>query len=220
MSATMKEASHSPFQDPAVAPMAEAIRQGDLVRIGALAATTDLSAHGRDGATLLEWAIWCEQPRALAALLEAGADPALPGTDRDSVAVMAAQVEPPDYLQVLIEHQAPVDIVSPRGGRTPVFMAVLAHREPQLRMLMAAGADLQRIDSMGNTLLHQAALANNGRALLELLRAGVDPRAVNAQGASFQRYFFMTREQLLDARSRRERAAVEAWLAAHGIPRE
>lgn len=220
MSATMKEPSSLPFHDPATLPMAKAIMRGDLAGIHRLAPATDLAAHGDDNVNLLEWAIWTEQPAALAALIEAGADPALPGMNQDTVAHMAAEVAPPEYLKVLIDHHAPIDLVSPHGGRTPIFLAVLGGRQPQLHMLMAAGADIQRTDSMGNTLLHQAAAASNGQAVLELLEAGVDPRATNAQGVSFQRAFFMTRERLLNADARRQRAAVEAWLDAHGIARD
>ncbi|WJI14541.1 ankyrin repeat domain-containing protein [Pseudoxanthomonas winnipegensis] len=220
MSATMKDSSRIPFHDPAIVPMAQAIQHGDIARIRALAGSTDLAAHGEDNVTLLEWAIWTEQPEALAALLESGADARLLGMDQETVAHMAAMVEPPEHLRVLIAHKAPVDIVSPRGGRTPVFSAVQSGRAPQLEMLIEAGVDLNRKDSMGNTLLHEAASANNGKALLRLLEAGVDPRAVNAQGVTFQCYFFMTRERLLNAQGKQERAAVEAWLTQHGVARE
>lgn len=219
MSALQKETA-IPFHDPAVVPMADAILAGDSARIRALAAKTDLAARGDDGVTLLEWAIWTQQPRALATLLEAGADPSLPGMNQETVAHMAAAVEPPEYLRILIEHKAPVDLPSPRGGRTPIFSSVQNKRDPQTRMLIDAGADTHRIDSMGNTLLHQAALANDGTWVLEFLELGVDPRAVNAQRSTFQPYFFMTKERLLNAQAREQRAAVEAWLASHRIPRE
>lgn len=219
MSAALKEDS-IPFKDPAVLPMATAIAAGDAARIRALAPTTDLSARGDDDVTLLAWAIWTQQPASLAALLEAGADPAQLGTDQETVAHLAAMVEPPEYLRILIEHGAPVDIASPRGGRTPIFRAVLHRRDAQFEMLEVAGADLHRTDSMGNGLLHEAATVNDGDRVLRLLEAGVDPGTRNSQGATFQSFLFMTPERLLNAEARQQRQAVESWLAGHGIPKE
>src|SRR3546814_5464848 len=69
MSAAIKD-SALPFHDPAVVPLAEAVARGDTARIRALAPATDLSARGEDNVTLLEWAIWNQQPDSLSALLE------------------------------------------------------------------------------------------------------------------------------------------------------
>src|SRR3546814_11718820 len=92
MSAANKD-SALPFHDPAVVPLAEAIARGDTARIAALAPATDLSARGEDHVTLLEWAIWNQQPDSLSALLAAGDDPAAPGLDPENVAPMAAKVD-------------------------------------------------------------------------------------------------------------------------------
>lgn len=219
MSAALKE-DRIPFKDPAVLPMARAIAAGDAARIRALAPTTDLSARGEDDVTLLAWAIWTQQPASLAALLEAGADPAQLGTDQETVAHLAAMVEPPGYLRILIEHGAPTDIVSPRGGWTPIFRAVESRRDAQIEMLIDAGASVTRKDAMGNTLLHQAAKVNSGDLVVRLLELGLDPETRNAQDSTFQPYYFMTPERLLNDRSKQQRRAVEDWLTQHGITRE
>lgn len=208
----------TPFKDPAIRPLADAVASGDVARIRALAPTTDLGAQGEDRVTLLEWAIWNQQPAALAALLEAGADPSRPGMDDETVAHMAAMVDDARYLQVLLDHAAPVDIVSARGGRTPVFRAVLHRRDPQFAMLVAAGVDLQRQDSMGNGLLHAAANVNDPARVLELLNAGVDPATVNGRGDTFQVALFAGSDARLNAQTRAARQEVRDWLAARGIP--
>ena len=64
MSAAVQERS-IPFQDPAIVPLAEAVAAGDIAGIRRLAPSADLSARGRDGVTLLEWAVWNERPRKL-----------------------------------------------------------------------------------------------------------------------------------------------------------
>lgn len=220
MSATALQERDIPFHDPAVVPLANAIAAGDVARIRALAATTDLSARGEEGVTLLEWAIWTQRPESLAALLDAGADASQPGMDQETVAHMAAMVEPPEYLRVLIAHKAPIDIVSPRGGWTPIFRAVESRRDAQFEMLKEAGADLHRADAMGNTLLHIAASVNDGDRVYQLLEAGVDPKATNARGETFQTALFAGSDARLNAQGKAARQKVRDWLVAHGIPTE
>ncbi|MBO9830656.1 ankyrin repeat domain-containing protein [Xanthomonas sp. A2111] len=220
MSATLQDHSVA-FRDPALADIAAAIARGDVARIAALAPSTDLSAHGDQNVTLLEWAIWNEQPRALAALLDAGADPSLPGMDQETVVHMAAMAKDPQYLQLLLQHGAPVDPVSARANWTPLFRAVQSKRDAQIEMLLKAGADPKRVDATGNSVLHLAAQSSAGNPWVpKLLQAGVDPSLRNAQGKTFQAYFFNTPERLLNANAQQVRNDVRAWLSAHAIPLE
>jgi hypothetical protein len=216
MSAAIKD-SALPFHDPAIAPLAEAIAEGDVARIRALAPSSDLSARGDDDVTLLEWAIWNQKPASLSALLEAGADPATPGMDSETVAHMAAMADDPQYLQVLITHNAPVDLVSARGGRTPIFRAVQSRRNDQFDQLVKAGANIRRADSMGNSLLHVAAQVNDAERVLQLLQMGVDPNVTNSRGDTFQAALFSGSDARLNAEGRKSRQQVRDWLATHGI---
>lgn len=128
MSATLQHHTLA-LRVPRLTDIAKAIAHGDVARIGALAPTIDLAALGDQNVTLLEWAIWNEQPRALAALLDAGADPSLPGMDQETVVHMAAMAQDPEYLKVLLQHKAPIDVVSARAGWTPLFGAVQSKRD-------------------------------------------------------------------------------------------
>jgi len=217
MSAAIKDPA-LPFHDPAIAPLAEAVAEGDIARIRALAPPANLSARGDDGVTLLEWAIWNRKPASLSALLEAGADPAAPGMDSETVAHMAAMSDDPQYLRVLIAHDAPVDLVSARGGRTPIFRAVQSRRSDQFDQLVKAGADIRRADSMGNSLLHVAAQVNDADRVLQLLQLGVDPNFTNSRGDTFQAALFSGSDARLNAAGRQSRQQVRDWLSAHGIP--
>lgn len=219
MSAAIKDTA-LPFHDPAVVPLAEAVARGDIARIRALAQSTDLSARGEDDVTLLEWAIWNQQPASLSALLEAGADPAAPGMDQETVAHMAAMVNDAQYLQVLIAHGAPVDIARPGLGWTPIFRAVENRRDAQVEMLIAAGADIRHTDSMGDSLLHVAANVNDAGRVLEFLQAGLDPRQTNQRGATFQAALFAGPDSRLNAEGKAERQKVRDWLETHGVPRQ
>lgn len=217
MSAAPRASTALPFHDPAIVPLAEAVADGDVSRIRALAPSTDLSAHGDDEVTLLEWAIWNQEPASLTALLEAGADPAMLGMDNETVAHMAAMVDDPRYLQVLIAHGAPVDLVSTHGGRTPIFRTVQGRRDAQFDLLVKAGADIRRTDSMGNSLLHVAAQVNDANRVLQLLQLGLDPNTTNNRGDTFQTALFSGSDARLNAAGRQSRQQVRDWLAAHGI---
>ncbi|RYZ69127.1 MAG: ankyrin repeat domain-containing protein [Lysobacteraceae bacterium] len=206
-----------PFRDPAVLPLADAIAGGDVARIRALAASADLAARGDDNVTLLEWAIWNQQPASLSALLEAGADAAMPGMDNETVAHMAAMVDDPEYLEVLIRHKAPVDLVGDRGGRTPIFRAVENRRNAQFDLLVTAGADVHRRDSMGNSLLHMAAQVNDADRVLQLLKLGVDPRVTNSRGDTFQAALFSFADARLNTAGRESRQRLRDWLVAQGV---
>lgn len=205
------------FSAPAIRPLAEAVATGDVARIKAQATTPALSAHGKDNVTLLEWAIWNEKPESLAALLDAGADPAQIGMDQETVAHMAAMINDPLYLEILIQHHAPVDIVSSRGGRTPIFRSVQSRRQAQVELLIKAGADIKRSDSMGNSLLHVAAQVNDAERVLQLLELGLDPAATNSRGETFQAYLFSGSDTRLNAQGRQSRQQVRDWLQKRGI---
>jgi ankyrin repeat protein len=220
MSASIRDSAAIPFHDPAIMPLAEAVARGDIARIRALAPSTDLSARGEDGVTLLEWAIWNQQPTSLSALLEVGADPAALGMDNETVAHMAAMVNDAQYLRVLIEHGAPVDIPRPGLGWTPIFRAVESGREAQVDMLVAAGVDLHRTDSMGDSLLHVAANVKDAHRVLQLLEAGVDPGLTNKNGVTFQAAMFDGSDNRLNAEGKAGRRRIRDWLGAHGIQQQ
>jgi hypothetical protein len=217
MSAAISPTSAMPFHDPAVVPLANAVAEGDVPRIRALAAPANLAARGDDQVTLLEWAVWNRKPASLSALLEAGANAAEPGMDSETVAHMAAMADDAQYLQVLVAQGAPVDVVSARAGRTPIFRAVQSRRDAQFDLLVKAGADIRRTDSMGNSLLHVAAQVNDAGRVLQLLQLGVDPNATDSRGNTFQAALFSGSDARLNPEGRQSRQKVRDWLAANGI---
>src|SRR3546814_11452207 len=73
--------------------------------------------------------------------------------DQETVAHMAAMVDDPRYLQVLIAHGAPIDLVGSRGSRTPIFRQVESRRDAQLDLLVQHGSAIPRTDSLGSSLL-------------------------------------------------------------------
>ena len=64
------------------------------------------------------------------------------------------------YLRLLLAKGALVNVRNAVTGATPLAAAVLAGREEQLRLLLAAGADTTLSDRLGDTPLHLAAKIN------------------------------------------------------------
>lgn len=208
---------HEVFTDTRVAELADAIADNDARRVHALAKTTDLRVHGDKNVTLLEWAVFNQSKRAFDALLEEGADPTLPGMDGSTVAHMAAMVNDPYYLDVLLEKGLNPSLRDRATGQPLLSAALMGRRETQLRSLLAAGADPNGIDNTGNTPLHVAGQINDPTHALALLKSGSDPTAINGQGATFQWYLFQAPENLLNKQTREGRESVREWLQGHGV---
>jgi hypothetical protein len=153
----------------------------------------------------------------LRALLDAGRDPLRPDRDGDTAVHAAAMARDPAYLELLLARGLSPNVRNARSQRTPIMSAMLADRDRQFAMLIAAGADLALADAMGNTPLHVAAQINQPHYVLALLRAGGPPAALNAQGQTFQRYLFMAPGHLLTEENWRSRRAVADWLRRSGI---
>lgn len=206
------------FPDPRAADLAEALVDGDPGKVRALAATSDLAVHGDQRITLLQWALLNRNLEGMQALLDAGADPAQPGMDGDTVVHFAAMFDDPRFLEALLARGVDPDTANGDTGAVPLRSTLVADRETQFRMLLSAGADPDRADLIGNTPLHVAGLVNQPQRVLALLDAGADPARRNAQDVTFQRYLFMPRPDLLEAEASRAWESVLSWLFAHDIP--
>ena len=209
---------HEVFSDTRVVELAEAIADNDAKRVHLLAKSTDLRAHGDKNVTLLEWAIVNQSKRAFEALLEEGADPTLPGIDNSTAAHMAAMVNDPYYLRVLLERGLDPNLQDQRIREPLLSASLMGGREEQFDALLAAGASPNVSDSMGDTPLHVAAQVNQYRQALVLLKSGANPLSVNAQGSTFQNYLVMGDARLLLPEARTELSLIEQWLKEHDVP--
>jgi ankyrin repeat protein len=209
---------HEVFPDTRVVELAEAIADNDAKRVHLLAKSTDLRTRGDKNVTLLEWAIVNQSKRAFEALLEEGADPALPGIDNSTAAHMAAMVNDPYYLRVLLERGLDPNLQDQRIREPLLSASLMGAREEQFDALLAAGANPNVSDSMGDTPLHVAAQVNQYRHTLALLKSGANPLSVNAQGSTFQNYLFMGDARLLLPEARAELSLIEDWLKEHDVP--
>ncbi|MEU1985605.1 ankyrin repeat domain-containing protein [Nocardia sp. NPDC019395] len=211
----------TPFDGTESESAAVAIAARDDIRLAAaLASGTEPDAVGAEGITLLHWAVVNRADAACAVLLAAGADPLRPDGDGDTPLHLAATAAARACLTILLDHRADPDVTNPYNGRTPLLEAVFHQRHSNTRALLAAAANPDIADRAGETPLHIAAELDEHDIVLDLLRAGADPTARNAQGATFQRYLFMTPAMLRPAAARRALEEITAWLAGNGVPLE
>ncbi|HST44403.1 MAG TPA: ankyrin repeat domain-containing protein [Luteimonas sp.] len=209
------------FPDPAVAPVAQAVAEGDTAAVrSAAAAGVDLDASGERGINLLQYAMLAQSKPALEALLDAGADPNRPGLGGSTAVHSAAIADDPDYLEIVLAHRGDPDARHGETGATPLADATGPRTDAQFRMLLAAGATPDAADRTGNTPLHKAGMINAGAHVLALLEAGAAPGATNSQGATFQPYYFKLAADKLTPAARQQREAVIAWLKAHRVSLE
>jgi ankyrin repeat protein len=212
------------FTDPQVVDLADAAAAG-AARVRQLVAQgADINARGsidriRD-LNLLQWAVFNQNAKALAVLLDGGANPFQIDAQGDTVVHLAAGADDPAYLKVLLDHGVDPNRPNTRTGEVPLVKALYVGREPQFEMLLGAGADVRRVDHNHRTPLHHAALMNSFSRILPLLQAGAPPETRDHLGQTFQKYFFMTPEEVLSDDARRVRAEVVAWLQQHNVPVE
>jgi ankyrin repeat protein len=174
--------------------MAEAAAAGRVEKIDQLVnAGADVNARGNEGMTALIWALMHQNKKGYQYLLEHGADPNLQiGTssltsdgliDGNAAVSLAAMHEDPWYLEMALKHRGNPNIWNPVKGVTPVFQCImlLDRRSPrprleQLKLLIAAGADLNARDRDGYTPMVKAAWLNRYDLIYQMLVGGADPR--------------------------------------------
>ena len=205
----------------------DAARRGDRLSLQRLLSAQPglLSYTAESGETLLQRALALGDKKAFRNLLRAGANPEQAGLENWSVIHDAARARDPYWLKTLLSAgidpngpSAPLYDLPPIGKSLPIGIALMSNNGPHFALLLEAGADVNLADAMGNTVLHLAAQINQPRHVLALLQAGADPNARNAQGQTFQRYLWMTKEQLLNEQTRKGRKAVVKFLQRNGIP--
>jgi ankyrin repeat protein len=206
------------FSEPAVAPLADAVRRGDAAEVRRQLERVDPDTPGADGASLLVEGIGKGQLDSVQALLDAGADPNRPGQGGETPVHAAAFADDPALLRAVLAHGGQPDVRNRITGATPLVAAILGGNAEQLQILLDAGADPNLADLNDDAPLHSAARTNAGAAILALLRHGASPLAQNSGGATFQDYYFAYGRGRLNARALAERREIVAWLKANAVP--
>lgn len=206
--------------DTAVA-LAEAVQAGQVDVLRARHAEgADLAVRGVEGVSLLDWASRYGQLDSLRALLELGVDPDLPGWRERLASHVCVSEEEAEPLSLLLAAGADPDSRASQGYRDPLLFGAVLADHTCLEPLLAHGADVHATNDYGRTILFGTCTINNFALALRMLDLGVDPRARDDRGDTFQAYLFGTPEEALNDRARAGRAAVVAWLREHDVPLE
>jgi len=132
-----------------------------------LAHGADINAADKEGTTPLMAAQFQKQHDMMAFLLAGGADAAARRINDENALHLAAMQDDIVALDMLLAHGAAADINRQKkiGKDTPLMKAVRARSHAAAQKLLAAGADPHIPDSLMQTPLHAAVMANDLRMI-------------------------------------------------------
>jgi ankyrin repeat protein len=92
----------------------------------------------------------------------------------------------PILVRLLVQHGADVNTADFDQKWTPLHFAARDHKEEIVRILLEAGANVDAIDSFGNTPLWRAVMtaSSNLAAIRALIKHGADPYKNNNHGVA------------------------------------
>ena len=140
------------------------------------------NAKDKNGMTPLLWAVTQGKERHVNVLLKFNVDLAARDNFGRSPMLSAAELDSPTCLQLLLETTTKYLEDRDQEGRTPLLVAVANQREPAVRLLLSAGADVACQDNNGHSPLHWACALANAPLVDMLLNAGADPALSDENG--------------------------------------
>jgi len=184
------------FRQPALRPLADAIRAGDGAALARLLGGKRPPPGGdRAGHDLLGYALAAFRDRkgsldCVRVLLEAGSDPDRPGLPDGLAPVhfMIVDITPGgrEAVLLLLKHGADPDAVDPITGNTPIRES---GDSPELvRALVEAGAEIDRIQSDGVTALVNFVAKCRWESARYLVERGARLDVANEDGLSLDYY--------------------------------
>ena len=150
------------FEENWMVQIAQAVRDGDIDDIRSLADRhkEELSTQGESGLTLLIWSVWENNPDALAALIEAGADVNQASQNGYTPVLYATLQGNQDIIRKLAEAGANLDQPENKAGVTSLMAAVRKRDILLVQLLTSLGADVNVQNAAGHSALHMAGLYN------------------------------------------------------------
>jgi ankyrin repeat protein len=192
---------------------ASAVSKGDRGKLERLVGNVDVNQRGSCGVTFLAWALVHQEKESFSFLLEHGASPNIQFTDDGkvregdsgslikeifgkgySVTCLSAQMVDPWYLDQVLKHGGNPNLFNPYSSFSPNPLAASltladvrnenSWRTENVKLLIAAGADVNFRDTFGTPVISQAALFLRYDLVYLMLQAGADPTVKNKYGLS------------------------------------
>jgi TPR repeat protein len=180
----------------------------------------DVNRQGKEGMTPLLWTFGAHNENGFLCLLKHRADPNLLAFDRTSVMKLAATDKNPAFLKMALEHGGNPNWTDPQNGRPIIFETIHPYSREPIKVLIAAGADVNAKDkSMPylQTPLYSAATLNQYDIVYLLLEAGADYTLTDEDG--YNPLIYSIERHLLDPNFKLLpwRAKVVEWLCERGV---
>ncbi|MGF6263106.1 hypothetical protein OKW49_004034 [Paraburkholderia youngii] len=185
----MKKFPATDFFSGAQLELAQAIERGDMGQVRRLAPKTDLNTPGRKNMTMLFFAFQealQRDPHRLAVaseVVKAGADPLQEVPDfGDPLGVMLNSSHP-EFLRAMLDGGVDPNLIS--EGTPIIFDVAKESTSASLKLLVERGVDVNRRDSLRNSVLFEALMNNALDQIDYLLDHGANPSTYNINGVSF-----------------------------------
>jgi ankyrin repeat protein len=163
-------------------PLMRAIEDDDLETASTLLEKgAQANAFDKRGDTALHTAVRRRNAAAIRLLLDHKADPRIFNFSHMTPIHIAALAGQNDLLSIFLE-QPGLTGLRDEQDLTPLDYAIKEHRFETANLLIAAGADIDRILANGSTLLHQAILSRDYTTARFLIAANANVRIPDAKG--------------------------------------
>lgn len=227
------------FSEVSTIALCHAIEANDLDEIKrCVAEGADVNARGKWGVTPLFWAFPSHRLERFELLLELGADPNLPLTERPdrgfafsyapgfTVTIAAAQTEFKGYFKAVLEHGGDLTLEDPISG--PMLHTIISgqypFREERIEMYLKHGGDLnvRNQESGTHAAFYAASYQEQYELALWLLEKGIDPHipiTTNYPDSTFATYLANEESQMLEKPLVFQVGYLElvAYLVQHGV---
>jgi hypothetical protein len=181
------------YTDPLQVRLAVAVDAGDPAAVeAAVRDGADVRAWGKDGYSILYWAMARKNVAGFEALVKNGAD--VTGDYRDPAIVkenrlrnfivrLTLEVADPGFFKAALRQGLdPNYVLDKDSNESLLFLAGGRHNEPALRLLLDSGANIEQQNHLGYTALGEAMLRCDFKTMWFLMERGADLTVKNVFG--------------------------------------
>jgi hypothetical protein len=181
------------YTDPLQVRLAAAVDAGDTAAVvAAVRDGADVHAWGKDGYSILYWAMARKNVAGFEALLKNGADVAGDYRDpavvtenrlRDFIVRLTLEVADPGFLKAALRQGLnPNYVLDKDSNESLLFLAGGRHNEPALQILLDSGANIEQQNHLGYTALGEAMLRRDSKTMWFLMERGAELTVKNVFG--------------------------------------